>query len=376
MADRTGEYGTSSAGDPYRVRQYEPGDRRGVLALYETVFGDRRGRGDWFDWKFVENPYRARVPICVAERDGRIVGARPSLPLPLSVGGRREIALVQVDPMVHPDHRRRGLFTRMAEHVYDYYGPREPSVVVGFPNEAVKAGLEKMAEKLALDDGIMATFTEFYRVQNPAALSNAPLAGAASPGLRAYLAARDRTTPRAPDGELDRYVGVPQTRLAEIAAGQPTPRVHAVRDEQFFGWRYDNPRYDYATYVFRGEGGPVAIVVGEQENTDEHIVHLSDVLPVADGETRTRALSALLGAVLEEHRDADVVAAAGTTLPRSVLARHGFLGTDRLPMSRFASAYWFSARPLGGSGGEWVVNGQALADEESWNLSFCELEVG
>ncbi|WP_458189946.1 GNAT family N-acetyltransferase [Haladaptatus sp. NG-WS-4] len=378
MADRTGDYGDSSGDDSYLIRQYEPGDRGGVLALYETVFGDRRGRGDWFDWKFVENPYRSQVPICVAERDGRVVGARPSLPLPLSVGGRRELALVQVDPMVHPDHRRRGLFTRMAAHVYDYYDTREPSIVVGFPNEAVKAGLEKMAEKLALEDGIMTEFTEYYRVQNPRALSNAKLAGAAVPGLRAYLAVRDRATPTASPDSVDQYAGVPPTLLAEIADSNLTPRAHAVRDEQFFQWRFGNPRFDYTTYTLRGDddGTPVAIVVGEQQNTTETIVHLSDVLPVDGGADRTAALSALLGRIVDEYRDADVIAAAGTTLPRSVLARHGFLGTDRFPLSRFTSAYWFSARPLGGSGGKWILNGQAMAEEASWNLSFCELEVG
>ncbi|WP_458206420.1 GNAT family N-acetyltransferase [Haladaptatus sp. NG-SE-30] len=375
MADR--EY-ASSTGDSYTIRQYEPGDRGGVLALYEMVFGDRRGRGNWFDWKFVENPYRSQVPICVAERDGQVVGARPSLPLPLSVGGSRELALVQVDPMVHPDHRRQGLFTRMAAHVYDYYGSREPSIVVGFPNEAVKAGLEKMAETLSLEEGIMTEFTEFYRVQNPRALSASPLARTATPGLLSYLAVRDRVTPTAPADRVDRYAGVAPTLLAEIATRRNTLRAHAVRDEQFFQWRFANPRYDYTTYVRQGDGDEpsVAIVVGEQGNTDETIVHLSDVLPVTGGESRTRALSALLGRIIEEYRDADVIAAAGTTIPRSVLAQHGFFGTDRIPLSRFTSAYWFSARPLNGSDGEWVQNGQRLADEESWNLSFCELEVG
>ncbi|WP_266076426.1 GNAT family N-acetyltransferase [Haladaptatus caseinilyticus] len=379
MADRTYEASTT---DSYRIRQYEPDDRAGVLALYETVFGDRRGRGDWFDWKFGANPYRSRVPICIAERDGQVVGARPSLPIPLCVGGARELALVQVDPMVHPDHRRRGLFTRMAQGVYDYYGPREPSIVVGFPNEAVKAGLEKMAKTLSLRDGIMSKFVEFYRVQNPRALADSPLSSVAVPGVRGYLATRDLMASTASDSRTDRYTGVPVSVLAEIATRHRTERVHAVRDEEFLGWRFANPRYDYTTYVFSGEDGPVAIVVGEQRNTDANIVHLSDVLPVVGGWSRAKALSALLGRILADYRDADVVVAAGTTIPRSVLARHGFFGTDRFPLSRLTSAYWFSARPLVPSGQQtdprkpWVVNGQPLADENRWNLSFCELEVG
>ncbi|WP_435153177.1 GNAT family N-acetyltransferase [Haladaptatus sp. DFWS20] len=379
MADRT--YGASTA-DSYRIRQYEPRDRAGVLALYETVFDNRRGRGDWFDWKFADNPYRSRVPICVAEQDGQVVGARPSLPIPLCVGGARELALVQVDPMVHPDHRRQGLFTRMAKEVYDYYGPREPSIVVGFPNEAVKSGLEKMAETLSLRDGIMSEFTEFHRVQNPRALTDSVLGKVAAPGARGYLASRDWMAPAAPDDETDCYTGVPATLLEEIAACHRTSRVHAVRDEVFFAWRFANPRYDYTTYVFRGKDGPVAIVVGKQLNADANIVHLSDALPVTGGRSRTKAFSALLGRIVADNRNADVIVAAGTTIPRSVLARHGFFGTDRLPLSKLTSAYWFSARPLVKPGTKktsderWVVNGQPLAEEERWNLSFCELEIG
>ncbi|MFH5798337.1 GNAT family N-acetyltransferase [Haladaptatus sp. CMAA 1911] len=369
----TTEAGTNGS---YVVRQYEPDDRSGVLALYETVFGDRRGRGEWFDWKFRDNPYLSHVPICVAERNGDIVGARPSLPIPLSVGGTRELALVQVDPMVHPDHRRQGLFTRMARHVYDYYGPREPSIVVGFPNEAVKSGLEKLADKLSLRDGVLTDFTEHYRVQNPAALTDSPIANAALPAIRGYLATCDRLFSSVPDAIIDRYDDLHPTMLADIAATQRTSLAHAVRDEEFFAWRFRNPRYEYTTYVHRGEGGPVAIVVGEQQGTDQTIVHISDVLPVFGGTPRNRALSALLGHVLSVYRDADVIVAAGTTLPRSVLAEHGFLPTDRFPLSRLTSAYWFSARPVGGSGEEWTVNGRRLADEENWNLSFCELEVG
>ncbi|WP_232423686.1 GNAT family N-acetyltransferase [Haladaptatus paucihalophilus] len=375
MADEMADPDARESGS-YVVRQYDPDDRAGVLALYETVFGDRRGRGEWFDWKFGDNPYLSHVPICVAERDGEVVGARPSLPVPLSVGGTRELALVQVDPMVHPDHRRQGLFTRMAKHVYDYYGPREPSIVVGFPNEAVKAGLEKLADKLSLRDGVLTNFTEHYRVQNPQALSDSPVASAALPAIRGYLAGRDRMTSRAPDSVIDRYDDLRPAMLADIAATQRTASAHAVRDETFLAWRFLNPRYEYTTYVYRGEYGPVAMVVGEQRKTDQTIVHLSDVLPVAGGTARERALSALLGRIIDEHRDADVIVAAGTTLPRSLLADHGFLPTDRFPLSRLTSEYWFSARPIGGPGGDWTVNGRRLAEEGSWNLSFCELEIG
>jgi hypothetical protein len=60
-----------------------------------------------------------------------------------------------------------------------------------------------------------------------------------------------------------------------------------------------------------------------------------------------------------------------------VLASNGFVANDRFPLSRLTATYWFSARPLTDEDvDEWVVNGRHLTDVDSWNLSFCELEVG
>ncbi|WP_327053321.1 GNAT family N-acetyltransferase [Halomicrococcus gelatinilyticus] len=385
MADRATRPGSRSTDDAYTIRRYVSGDRDGVLSLYETVFGDSRGGGEWFDWKFVDNPYHPDVPIFVAERDGEVVGARPSLPLPLSVGGERELALVQVDPMVHPDHRRRGLFTRLAAAVYDHYGPREPSVVVGFPNEAVKGGLEKLTEELSLDEGILERFPEYYRVQNPAALVDAAetdllkrLATRLGAGVEGYLAARDRLGNATAEGRVERYAGTPAALLAEVAAHRPTPHATAVRNRQFVEWRFRNPRYSYATYVLRRSGVPVAaLVVGEQRDVGPDVAHVSDALPVGGGRRRSDRLSTLLGRVVSDYADADLLAAAGRTIPRSVLASHGFVGNDRFPLSRFTATYWFSARPITDRGvDEWVLNGHHLADSDAWRLSFCELEVG
>ena len=385
MADRTTRLDSRSS-DEYAVRQYEPDDRDGVLSLYETVFGDSRGGREWFDWKFVDNPYHPGVPMFVAEHDGEVVGARPSLPLPLTVGGERELALVQVDPMVHPDHRRQGLFTRLAAAVHDHYGPREPSVVVGFPNEAVKGGLEKLAEELSLDEGILERFPEYYRVQNPSALVDAAetdplrrLTATLGAGVEGYLAARDRFGNATAEGRVERHAGTPAALLAEVAAHRPTPHATAVRDRQFVEWRFRNPRYSYATYVLRRSGVPVAaLVVGEQRDVELDVVHVSDALPVGGGGRRRNGrLSTLLGRVVSDHADADLLAAAGRTLPRAVLASHGFVGNDRFPLSRLTATYWFSARPITDRGvDEWVVNGHHLTDTDAWKLSFCELEVG
>ena len=375
---------TATKTDAYTIRQFEPGDREGFCSLYREVFGGRPE--EWFDWKFVDNPYVREVPVCIAEHDGEVVGARPSVIFPMSVGGERTLALMQVDPMVHPDHRGRGLFTRMVEHVYGYYAAREPTISIGFPNEAVKGGLDKLAEKLSLAQGIVGRLPEYYRVQDPGALVSErtdratyrALGRAGTVAVRGYLRGRDALDDLSDPPEIERVGGVPAGLLADLAASGVPPQAHAVRDGTFYSWRFANPRYDYATYVARrGERAVGALVVGTRRTGGATIVHVSDAVPLGAAPRRDETLSALLGRVVDDHRDATVVAAAGSTVPRSVLGSHGFRSTASFPLSRVSRTNYFVARPLvEGSIGEWLLNGQRLGEPASWRLCFCEREIG
>lgn len=375
---------TATTTDAYVIRQYEPADREGFLSLYGEVFGERPAT--WFDWKFVENPYADEIPVCVVERDGEVVGARPSVVFPMSVGGRSVLALMQVDPMVHPDHRGQGLFTRMVEHVYDYYAVREPCISVGFPNEAVKSGLEKLHAKLSLDQGVVGRLPEYYRVQNPGALLPAgadreavrAMARAATLATRSYLRGRDALATREEGTTVERIAGVPADRLAALGRSAVPPEAHATREAAFYEWRFADPRYRYVTYVARREGNPVAAVVaGTRREGGATIAHVSDAVPLAGYSARSSALSAILARVTVDHRDAAVVAAAGSSLPPSVLREHGFHSTESFPLSRASATTYFVARPLvDGPVAEWTVNGRRLADPTEWRISYCEREIG
>lgn len=375
---------TATTTDAYAIRQYEPSDREGFLSLYREVFGERPAA--WFDWKFVENPYADEVPVCVVEHDGEIVGARPSVVFPLSVGGRSVLALLQVDPMVHPDHRGRGLFTRMVEHVYDHYATREPCVSIGFPNEAVKSGLEKLHAKLSLDRGLVGRLPEHYRVQDPDALlagdaerpASRTLARAATLAARGYLRGRDALAGRASGVTVERVAGVPAGRLAALGRTAIPPEAHAARDEAFYAWRFANPRYRYETYVARRAGEPTAAVVaGTRREAGATVVHVSDAVPLVGYDARAEALSATLSRLTSDHRDAAVIAAAGSSLPSDVLRAHGFHSTESFPLSRVSATSYFVARPLvDGPVAEWTVNGRRLGEPAEWRLSFCEREIG
>ncbi|WP_117594346.1 GNAT family N-acetyltransferase [Haloprofundus halophilus] len=370
--------------ESYRVRQYEPTDREAVLSLYETVFD--RTDPNWFDWRYVENPYLDETPVAVAETesDGEIVGARPSVPIPLRAGDERVLAVVQVDPMVDPDHRRRGLFSKMVTHVYDHYATREPQVSIGFPNEAVLGALDKLGERLSLHRGVTREFPVYYRVQNPTALASLggeragkTLGKLATAATRGYLSLRTGT-PADADVSVRRETGVPAEELAGLVAASPLSHVHADRDAEFYAWRYANPRFEYETLLAERRGSPVAaFVVGTQLGLDSAVVHVTDVAPLTGGEAWVDAVDALLARVVADNEDADLLSVFGEALPERLLGKYGFARNDEGPLSRVTSPNYLVARPLTDeSVDEWTVGGRRLSDGERWRFTFCEREIG
>ena len=62
------------AADDYTVRLAQSEDREPFLSLYEEVWGRSRSE-QWFDWRFVDDPYAGAVEMVVAEHDETLVGA-------------------------------------------------------------------------------------------------------------------------------------------------------------------------------------------------------------------------------------------------------------------------------------------------------------
>lgn len=366
--------------DDYAVRWYEPGDRDAFLALYDDAFGG--GSDEWFEWKYVDNPRVAHVPILVAERerDGAFAGARPQVPFLMRAGGEDVLAMRFGDTMVHPDHRRRGVFTRLTERALDHYASMPTRFCYNCPNDLSRPGFLKAGGE------VVAHLPSYYRVQNPRALAGATRDGltggvlgrVASPPTGAYLAARDRLA--SPDSRVSvtRHADVPVDEFVALADGQPPGGVRAVRDEPFLDWRYRNPRWTYEAYTASAGGEPVVgVVTGTQ--TDEDGVtttNLVDVCPAAGGDRWAAALDAILGAVTDDRASADLLAYCGNDVPRGVLHTHGFHFDGARPLSWVTSPTTLVAYDLSGDDGDpWRAGDVDLRDDRSWRLSYAELDA-
>ncbi|MFC6825978.1 GNAT family N-acetyltransferase [Halopelagius fulvigenes] len=356
----------------YTIRAFRAEDVDDFLDLFSATFDSERGRR-WFAWKYEENPYVDHVPIFVAEADGTLVGARPFFALDMSVGGERRLALQPADTMVHPDHRRRGLFTRMTETAIEEYGGAEPSFFFNFPNDNSSSGYLNLGWRKVTEQ------PTYYRIQNPSELArhrdSDALASVGGAVLDPLLSGYNRlSNARAASGEgvtVRRYESVPAATMAAIGDGAPKRGIHALRDERFYDWRFDNPKWKYVAYVAEEAGEPVAgMVVGTSVGPGPTTTKVTDVVPVPP-DPASDGLEALLRRAVVDHADSDLLAAPAV-LPESSMRKTGFRGDDRPPISFVASRTTHVVRP---SNGEWVQNGVNIADEKNWWFTFSEQDT-
>ena len=363
----------------YEIRPFRSADRAAYLDLYETVLDADRDPA-WFEWKYgAGNPYVDEPAILVAYLDGELVGARSFFALQMATGGTTRLALQPSDAMVHPDHRRQGLFSRMTREALSRYADRAPAFCFNFPNHM------SLPANLKLGWEVVGDLTTHYRVHDPAALTDAvpaPLASALQAAADTFYRFR---TPDAAGADLavSRSESAPETLAAlyraDRAGGHATERagghadgIHAFRDETFYEWRLSAPDRTYETYVADRGGEPTAaLVVARTDGGSVTTVRILDALAVGASSDRNDAYAALLASVLADHADAPLVAVRGG-LPDSVLRRFGFLPDTSLPLSPVASTTTMVARPIADT--DWTLDGYDLRDPASWRLTFAELD--
>ena len=376
------------SGETYHVRRYQPRDRDRFLSLYESVWGRQKG-GDWFEWRFEANPYREGVQMVVAEQGEQLVGAEPLLPFRLRIGETVHDTYQPVDWIVHPDHRRCGLFTRMTEAVLDQYLP-DVSLLFNFPNELLLPGLRNF------DWQTVSPVACRYRIQNtqafideakttqyPTATSLVTTLG--TPVVRAGLGVLDRLPTAAADIRVERSAGVAVETIQDLYQSARPSQIHVPRDRPFLQWRFDNPNWETTSYVARHDGEPVASIITVTDTTaDCRLTYLVDIQPMNGHEPRSAAVDALLSAVVEDASESALIRAPSGYYP-AVFRRHGFYRDDSFPLSVASTATTHAIRT---ASRDWTVQDErdesptapsaseaALADPAAWRLTLADIDI-
>lgn len=355
----------------YTIRPYRDTDREDFYRLYKAVFNQTKDDA-WFDWKYENNPYVDHVPMIVATTEDQLVGARPFFALPVSLGDGESTVLQPGDTMVHPEHRRNGLFTRMTERAIERYRGEYP-LFFNFPNHLSRPGY------LNLDWKIVTERPSYYRINRPRNVARARTDRAsirlasliASPFASGYHSLRDARTPTSDAFEISTTTDVPSVTLDQLYKTHIPEAIHATRDNAFYTWRYSNPDWTYKTYIAKRQNIPVAaIVTGTAETTRSTTTVLTDVAPLINPDSA--ALTTLISRILSDHQQTDLFAAPHQGIPGSILNQFGFHPDSAFPLSRLTAQTTHVVRSLSG---EWSLNGFDLTDPENWLLTFAEKDT-
>lgn len=352
----------------YEIRPFTPAKRDGFLSLYEAVF-DKQKDSEWFAWKYEENPYVDTVPILLATSGTDVVGARSFFALPVACNGNRNTVLQPCDTMVHPNHRRQGLFTRLTEEAIDRY---DCPFFFNFPNNHSLPGNLKLGWRKVTERRVR------LRIENPGRLltdrtdrRSVKLAGKLGTALtQQYYRIRESVSAQSAEYTVYKQGTIPSEELAGLYRRSVPSTIHTERDTQFFNWRFSNPDWKYRTYIAQRDEPEAAIVTGTPTGGTPTTTKLIDVLPL-DG-TPVSAFATLLSEIVTDHSETDIFTIPDGIVPNSILRDYGFHAIDGPLLSRFTEPRTHVARTLTD---DWRIEGLDITDAGNWLLTFVENDM-
>jgi predicted N-acetyltransferase YhbS len=117
----------------YIIRPARLDDGAQVQALFAVAFGKSNSEASW-RWKLWQHTTPLQN-VWVAVSGGTVIGHYAGTPLRFWHNGQAITAMVSVDGMVHPDHRRQGVLTSMVTACHAHWVEHEVAFTLGLPNE-------------------------------------------------------------------------------------------------------------------------------------------------------------------------------------------------------------------------------------------------
>ena len=286
----------------YTVRMADRNDRSGFIELHHLVFGSWNDSiaDDVFGWKYINNPYIDELPIVVVTKDGEVVGATGYTAFEMYVDGSERLGLQSGDLMVHPDHRRTGLFSKMNELTIEHYNDRQV-LFFSFPARDPREGYVNFGWERVRNP----QFVQFSGVRgDPIGWPPDPknLAKAAYYRLfDIYLTGIRTIQPEGDQFRIEKRVRVPIRELVDLYERRKPTGVHALRSSEFYQWRLASPLYDTTTYLAKANDESVAAVVVDE---NEQRTVLREILPYTGG---NEALRSILSQVTTDYPNRELV---------------------------------------------------------------------
>lgn len=203
----------------------------------------RDERRKLFEWVYENNPFTDKPLNYLALEGERIVGFRGFIPQRFKVNGKTFIVIIPTNGTIHPDHRRKGVFTELSNYsLQDISNIDEIKLILSLsPNKAAVGALTK-AGYIPL--GIR---EKLYLFSTLKIMRNSPLKKMETEGSFVTVNGPDLRTEftREP-----RIKGISEL-IASVSSGE---KIENVRDTLFYEWRFvQSPHDTFFLYCMDGD---------------------------------------------------------------------------------------------------------------------------
>jgi Acetyltransferase (GNAT) domain len=139
-------YSIIAANDKESLRQHQGA----ILKLFALCFGHEMDPELW-EWAYQRNPC-GDAYVQLAYKDKELVGHYAMIPQYYCDNHQKLTMTLSMTTMVHPAHRRAGLFNKLAEECYALATENDVQAVLGFPNSKSAPGFRKRLQWQCNDD--------------------------------------------------------------------------------------------------------------------------------------------------------------------------------------------------------------------------------
>jgi len=115
----------------YKIEKLQPEEFNLLIPLMKDCFG-MDVNIDYFLWKYLQNPVGELIAFVAKAENDQLVAFEGLIPEKYSFFGETKIVYQSVDTMTHSQHRRKGLFQKVAFAGYEYLKQHSNLFVLGF----------------------------------------------------------------------------------------------------------------------------------------------------------------------------------------------------------------------------------------------------
>jgi len=232
-------------------RDYQTGDENQILAL-NNEFNDRKITLEHWKWKFIETPFGKAIIKLMFDGE-KLIGHRGAMPMVVSIQDRDFPSAQIVNTLTHPDYRRLGISTHLAQAICEAAKEQRIKFIYNFPNP------DSYPLYLKIDGWQMLDQRNAWQKKLPTKSTSTMLRSRAIKEIERFDHRVDRLWDRV---KQDYVVVVPRTA-------------------KFLNWRFtQHPTEEYSKFVVEDNSGEISgyLVLKVYRRGDEVKGHIIDML--------------------------------------------------------------------------------------------------